>query len=202
MAGPPADRVLPSKNIYRLRSENRRQQLTGPGFDSPHLHRSEPADLGGFILGSSQASVDARYRRTTSGGVNLKHMTRIAITSLAAVLALAACGDDDATTTTAASATTTTAASATTAPAGTGDTEEVSVEGFAFAPQNITVSVGTTVRWTNADGTTHTATAAEGEFNGSMSSGATFEHTFDTAGVFDYFCSIHGNMTGEITVEG
>jgi plastocyanin len=83
-----------------------------------------------------------------------------------------------------------------------GETVEVSVEGFAFVPQNLTVSVGTTVRWTNADGTAHTATATGAEFNGSMSGGATFEHTFSAAGVFDYFCSIHGNMTGEITVEG
>jgi plastocyanin len=126
----------------------------------------------------------------------------MAIVSVAAVLVVAACGDDDATTTTAAPATTTTTASATTAPTEPGETEEVSIADFAFAPQNLTVSVGTTVRWSNTDGTTHTATAPGGEFNGSMSSGATFEHTFTTAGVFDYVCAIHGNMTGEITVEG
>lgn len=132
----------------------------------------------------------------------MKHMMRMAIVSVAAVLVVAAWGDDDATTTTAAPATTTTAASVTTAPTGTGDTEEVSIEGFAFVPQNLTVSVGTTVRWTNADATTHTAAAVGGEFNGSMAGGATFEHTFTAPGVVDYVCSIHPTMTGEITVEG
>lgn len=133
----------------------------------------------------------------------MKHMMRTAMVSVVAVIALAACGDDDATTTSAApAATTTTAASVTTTPTVPGETEEVSIEGFAFVPQDLTVSVGTTVRWSNADGTTHTATAGDGEFNGSMSGGATFEHTFDTAGEYDYVCAIHGNMTGTITVEG
>lgn len=135
----------------------------------------------------------------------MNYMTRMAIVSMAAVLVLAACGDDDATTTTA-PATTTTAASVTTLPTDTtvvsGETVDVSISGFAFVPQNLTVPVGTTVRWTNADGTTHTATAVTGEFNGSMSGGATFEHTFGAAGVFDYVCAIHGTMTGKITVEG
>lgn len=127
----------------------------------------------------------------------MNKITRMAIVSIAAIMVLAACGDDDATTTTAGPATT--VPTDITVP---GEAADVSVEGFAFVPQNLTVAVGDTVRWTNSDGTTHTATAANGEFNGSMSGGATFEHTFDTAGEFDYFCSIHGTMTGTITVEG
>lgn len=133
----------------------------------------------------------------------MNKITRMAIVSIAAIMVLAACGDDDATTTTAAPATTTTAGSATTEPTDIpGEAADVAIAGFAFVPQNLTVAAGDTVRWTNADPTTHTVTAAGGEFNSSVSTGATFEHTFETAGEFDYFCSIHGTMTGTITVEG
>jgi len=49
----------------------------------------------------------------------------------------------------------------------------------------------------------HTWTAVDGEFNsGSLAEGESFDFTFDEAGEFDYFCSIHSEMQGSITVEG
>lgn len=83
-----------------------------------------------------------------------------------------------------------------------GDATEITIEDFAFSGAE-TVSVGDTVEVTNNDSVGHTWTADGGEFDsGTLSSGDTFEHTFDEAGEFDYFCSIHPNMTGSITVEG
>src|SRR5205823_7180265 len=38
-------------------------------------------------------------------------------------------------------------------------TQNVSIAGFAFNPQTITVNVGTTVVWTNTDAATHTSTS-------------------------------------------
>jgi plastocyanin len=78
----------------------------------------------------------------------------------------------------------------------------VSIAGFAFAPQSITVTVGDTVTWTNSDSTAHTATADDASFDtGSIANGTSKSATFSTAGTFPYHCSIHSSMTGTIVVE-
>jgi nitrite reductase (NO-forming) len=78
-----------------------------------------------------------------------------------------------------------------------------------FVPAEITVPKGSTVTWTNDDSTIHTvvqgsAQGGSGEtpaFDSSIiANGATWEHTFDTAGEFDYYCSLHPFMTGKVTV--
>ncbi|MBI2763223.1 MAG: cupredoxin domain-containing protein [Chloroflexi bacterium] len=72
----------------------------------------------------------------------------------------------------------------------------------AFEPANLTVSVGTSVTWTNKGKRNHTVSTADASFGsaGVMSSGATYAHTFDTAGTFAYFCAIHAGMKATITV--
>jgi plastocyanin len=75
-------------------------------------------------------------------------------------------------------------------------TEAIAIKGFAFAPASLHIGIGTTVTWTNEDGTQHTATAADGSFDsGALALGDGFSHTFDTAGTFDYACTFHRNMT-------
>ena len=70
----------------------------------------------------------------------------------------------------------------------------------------ITVSSGTTVTWTNDDSTAHTVTPGEnaqpeGQFDsGMMAPAATFEHTFAEAGEYPYFCLLHPNMVGTVSV--
>jgi plastocyanin len=82
-----------------------------------------------------------------------------------------------------------------------GATVEVNIQNSAFVPQNLTVPLGTTVRWTNRDGLAHTVTSTAGVFDsGNMSRGATFTHTFNALGEFSYICAIHPAMTGKITV--
>jgi plastocyanin len=84
-------------------------------------------------------------------------------------------------------------------PAGTGST--VSIANFSFQPAAITISVGTTVTWTNNDSAGHTVTADDGSFKSDkLGSGATFSQTFATAGTFAYHCSIHSSMKGTVTV--
>jgi len=87
--------------------------------------------------------------------------TNTAMVAAVVVLAIAACGDDDATTTTAPTPATTSAtpASTTAAPA---SGQSVTVFDFSFAPMDLTVAVGTTVRWTNDDPFPHTTTADDG----------------------------------------
>lgn len=71
-----------------------------------------------------------------------------------------------------------------------------------FAPEPVTVKVGQTVAWHNADSITHTATGNAGEFNtGNIAPGSTSGAiTMSTAGNFGYHCSIHPDMVGTITV--
>ena len=77
----------------------------------------------------------------------------------------------------------------------------VSIANFSFKPAVITVSVGTTVTWTNNDSAGHTVTADDGSFTSdTLGSGATFSRTFATAGTFAYHCSIHPSMKGTVTV--
>ena len=54
---------------------------------------------------------------------------------------------------------------------------------FAFAPATLTVKAGGTVTWTNRDEEPHTVAASDGSFHSpGMGTGATFSHTFPTAG--------------------
>jgi plastocyanin len=96
-----------------------------------------------------------------------------------------------------------TTAVSTTAPAPPVRGDQVSIDGFAFAPVTLTVPVGTTVTWTNRDEEPHTVAASDGSFHSpGMGTGATFAHTFPNAGTFDYVCSIHPMMRGTVVVTG
>ena len=79
----------------------------------------------------------------------------------------------------------------------------VEIKGFAFNPGAITVAKGTTVTWTNEDSAPHTVTTTNAPVDfdsGRMSKGDTFSQTFDAAGTYEYYCSIHPNMKGKVIV--
>jgi plastocyanin len=77
----------------------------------------------------------------------------------------------------------------------------VQIADFAFAPQSLTVSKGSTVTWINVDPADHSVVAADVSFfSENLGQGVRFEHTFDNAGEFPYVCGIHARMTGTITV--
>ena len=77
----------------------------------------------------------------------------------------------------------------------------VMIEWFAFVPAQLSVNVGDTVTFTNADGAPHTATDVNGAFDtGRLSRGQSATLTFNSAGAFDYFCTIHPNMKASITI--
>lgn len=73
-----------------------------------------------------------------------------------------------------------------------------------YQPPALEVAVGATVTWENIDGDDdHTVTSTEGVFNsGVMPVGSTFEFAFDAPGTYPYFCAIHPEMEGTITVVG
>lgn len=81
----------------------------------------------------------------------------------------------------------------------------VSLKGNKFAPQEITIVAGSSVKWTNAEASKHTVNADDNAFkSGDMSKDAVFTQKFDTPGTFGYFCEFHGNagsgMAGKIIV--
>lgn len=65
---------------------------------------------------------------------------------------------------------------------------------FKFFPDNISIPVGSTIRWQNKSDIPHDATARNGAFKSEqLSKGGTFEFTFSTPGDFEYFCSVSGH---------
>ncbi|WP_440951919.1 cupredoxin domain-containing protein [Methanococcoides sp. FTZ1] len=79
---------------------------------------------------------------------------------------------------------------------------EVLIEDFKFKPDTLQISVGDTVTWINMDSAPHTATSNdEGFDSGSLSKGESFSFTFEEAGNYDYICTFHPYMEGEIIVE-
>jgi nitrite reductase (NO-forming) len=76
----------------------------------------------------------------------------------------------------------------------------------AYQPNPLQVSTGATVTWTNDDAQPHTATSGEnvtpdGRFDsGILAPAATFEYTFTEAGEYPYFCLLHPNMVGTVSV--
>lgn len=77
----------------------------------------------------------------------------------------------------------------------------VTIKNFAFSPARVTVKVGTTVTWTNADQDAHTVTAKSGPFaSAALSTGASYKFTFTKPGTYDYLCTIHPFMTATVVV--
>jgi plastocyanin len=86
---------------------------------------------------------------------------------------------------------------------GTGVSESVTIDNFAFTPASLTINVGTTVVWTNNQNVGHTVTSDTGDEleSGLLQQGRSFSHTFNTAGVFPYHCTPHPDMKGTVTVQ-
>ncbi len=76
-----------------------------------------------------------------------------------------------------------------------------------YIPDEVTVSIGTTVTWTNTDSAGHFVTSgkdatSDGKFDsGMIMAGGKFSQKFDTAGEYHYFCLVHPWMTGEVNVK-
>jgi len=77
-----------------------------------------------------------------------------------------------------------------------------------FIPSTVVITVGGTVTWENTDTAAHTSSSGtpadgpDGVFDSSLvMAGASFSHTFDSTGTFDYFCMVHPWMTGTVIVE-
>jgi plastocyanin len=114
-------------------------------------------------------------------------------------LVVAACSSDDGGGTTGTTGTTGGATGATETGSGGGGTT-ITIAGFAFDPDTITVSGPTEVTITNNDSTTHTFTLDDGSVDETIEPGATETVTVDVSASTGFHCNIHPQMTGQIEV--
>jgi plastocyanin len=86
---------------------------------------------------------------------------------------------------------------------------EVSIarDSFLFSPQAVSISQGDRVRWTNNDAQMHMVVTAKPESDGKeleiyhrLDPGTSFEHRFTTPTAYYYYCAIHFQMWGIISV--
>jgi plastocyanin len=78
----------------------------------------------------------------------------------------------------------------------------VVIEDFAFSPDSLTVAAGTRVTWVNRDTAPHTATDTDKRFNsGALDTGDEFSFVFKDRGDYAYYCALHPQMRGRITVK-
>ena len=79
----------------------------------------------------------------------------------------------------------------------------------AYQPNPIAVKVGQELTWTNDDSQIHTSTSGTGPGDaesgnvfdsGILSPGASYSFTFDESGDIPYYCTLHPQMVGKITV--
>ena len=123
--------------------------------------------------------------------INPYSFLRLAIAAIGASIIMSACSSDS---------------SSPTAPSTAADVT-VTIQGNnasnSYAPNPVSVRVGQTIAWRNADSITHTATQDSGGFNtGSVAAGATSAATMmNTAGTFAYHCTIHPGMVGTVSVQ-
>lgn len=83
----------------------------------------------------------------------------------------------------------------------------VNVANFAFTPQQLQISVGDTVLWTNSQGS-HSVLGNAIDFPDNPESfgneigdaGWTYEFIFTLPGVYSYRCGVHSSMTGSVVV--
>lgn len=76
----------------------------------------------------------------------------------------------------------------------------VSIQGYAFQPQSVTIQKGGTVTWTNQDSVVHDVKFSDGD-SPDLKKGGTYSKTFDKAGTYDYICNIHPTMKGTVIVK-
>jgi plastocyanin len=78
-----------------------------------------------------------------------------------------------------------------------------------YMPHTFNINTGDKVSWINSDVEIHTVTSGSENStdkgrqfdSGLLNANQTFEHTFNNAGIYNYFCTIHPTMTGVVNVK-
>ena len=83
------------------------------------------------------------------------------------------------------------------------DSEDIiCIQNQSYVPATLTVGPGQIVTWVNQDTVDHTVSSSlsTGPHSNVMLPGDRYSFTFDSPGTFNYFCMLHTNMTGTVTV--
>jgi len=77
---------------------------------------------------------------------------------------------------------------------------QVRIEKLGFTPAQVSAHVGDTIEWVNADFIAHTATARNGAWDVMIPANAKRSVVLKADGTVDYYCKLHPNMTGSVSV--
>ena len=78
----------------------------------------------------------------------------------------------------------------------------ITIDNFTFSPKELTVAVGTTVKWVNHDDIPHLVAEKNKTFRSkALDTDDSYSFTFANAGTFDYFCGLHPQMVGKVIVK-
>ena len=80
--------------------------------------------------------------------------------------------------------------------------QAISIKDFSFNPASVSIKVGDSVTWSNADGAAHSIQSGNDAFDSpdKIAPATSFSFTFATAGTFTYICGIHPYMKGTVVV--
>lgn len=76
----------------------------------------------------------------------------------------------------------------------------VTIEAMTYQPQSLTVHKGERVVWVNKDPFPHTVSAPNGLESKEIAPNGTWVYLARKAGDFNYHCTLHPTMTGQLTV--
>lgn len=77
----------------------------------------------------------------------------------------------------------------------------VRMKGMQFDPQSVTVQAGQTVQFVNDDQVTHNVVdSGDNISSGDIEAGKSWNYTFTKAGDYQYVCTYHSWMKGEVKV--
>jgi plastocyanin len=81
-------------------------------------------------------------------------------------------------------------------------TNVITIDNFTFTPPELTVAVGTTVKWINHDDIPHLVVNKDKVFrSNALDTDDSYSFTFTSAGTFEYFCGLHPQMVGKVVVK-
>jgi plastocyanin len=88
--------------------------------------------------------------------------------------------------------------------AGGAELKQVDIQKFQFIPQEITINVGETIRWTNQEKRQYHSVWFEQAGDPEPAyffPGETYDRSFDAPGTYPYRCGPHPKMTGIVHVK-